>query len=484
MIITNYLNSNWLFEQKKANPDKIFLTGEENHYTFSKVYKLVTGFEHFISGKIKKNSYVPLLCENNPDFIIAIFALWQIGATPVVLNHKLRQDELTEVIQQFDFDYILLHSDLKNKFSFTNAKKIIFPVPLDFDIEKTLPNKYESTAVVLFTSGSKSRPKGVKLSFGNLFAGAFSFDYEFNSSPEDKFLASLPFYHIGGFSIITRSVLSGMQIIFPSGLKTENLLLAIRKYKPNYVSLVPTMLKRLLEKGLNHYEELKNVFVGGGPSAHNILTNAIRKQLPVTLVYGATETTSMVALKKLKDISSEFNGLHPIINVILKISDERKKELPINTKGEIVVTAPQVAQGYLNKDEYSAEKFEGNSFYTGDAGYIDESGKLFVLGRKDDIIISGGENINPAEIEEALISHPEIEDAYVFGETSEEWGEQIVAAIKVSVNSNLANSTLTEFLRTKIASFKIPKKFFFMDAIPRTALGKVKQSELKKLINS
>ncbi len=474
---------NWLFAQKEINPDKIFLTTDDGQLTFSEVYELVIKFEHFLSGKIKKDSYVPLLCENNPGFIVSIFALWQYGATPVVLNHKLTQREITAIIQRYNFSHILLHSGLQNKFSFTNINQIIFPDFFDYDVEETKAGNYKSTAVVLFTSGSKGEPKGVKLSFENLFHNALSFNYEFKSAAEDKFLASLPFYHIGGFSIITRSVLCGMQIIFPNGLKTENLLTALKVHKPTYISLVPTMLKRLIEKGLTHYEGLKNIFVGGAPSTRNILTDALGKHLPVTLVYGATETSSMIAFKKLKDSNDEYNGLKPMRNVNLKITDDRKNEMPANTIGEIVVSAPQVAQGYLHNKESSAVKFENNSYYTGDAGYIDETGKLFVLGRKDGIIISGGENVNPSEIEEALLLHPGVEDVYVFGEANAEWGEQIVAAVKIIANSNITISNLKEYLRTKIASYKIPKKFFFVDAIPRTELGKVKQSELKNLLN-
>ncbi len=483
MIIDN-AKSDWLKEQTKVRPDKIFIIGEKEHYTFSEVYKSVIAFTRFLSGKIKRHSYVPLLCENNPDFIVATFAIWQTGAVPVLINHKLKQHEVTEILRQFEYDYILLHSGLTEKFSLQESKKIVFPVHRDVEIEETYDSRSEATAVVLFTSGSRGKPKGVKISFENLWESVFSFDSAFELSEKDKLLASLPFYHIGGFSIIVRSILSGAQIIFPANLKTGNILRSIKKHKPTFISLVPTMLKRLTETGLNHYSGLKNIFVGGGPSAQNILISAINKQLPITLVYGATETSSMIAEKKIDNNFTGESFVVPMRNVKITIVDEQRNELPAYSKGEIVVTAPQVAEGYLNNPDSTAEKFEGKSFYTGDYGYTDNTGKLFILGRKDDLIISGGENINPAEIEYALTSYPEIEDAYVFGEANEEWGESLVAAIKISDDSKLNIYELKEYLRKKIAPFKIPKKFFFVESIPRTQLGKVNKPELIKKINS
>ncbi len=477
------LHDNWLFRQSTLNPDKIFLSDKNRNYSFSEVYQEVLSLAESLRDKTKPNKFVPVLCENNIHFVFAVFALWELGAVPVPVNYKLHKNEILELLSQFEYDYILLHKSLKEKSGLTFEKAQLFPFENKRKLLTEEKSGYGSLAVIIFTSGSRGKPKGVKISFENILASAVSFDSEFQISHSDKFLCSLPFYHIGGFSIITRAVLSGVSVVFPASLRTNDILTSIKEDKPTMVSLVPTMLKRLIDKETEPDNGLRYVFLGGAAAPDDLIEKAVKLNYPVTLVYGATETSSMVAAKIITKEKSKPFSVKPLKNVEIKIIDRNGKTLPPNCKGEIIVSAPQVAGGYLNNEGESKIKFSGKSFYTGDFGYKDDAGSLYILGRIDDIIISGGENINPSEIENVLMQHPEIKDAYIFGERSEEWGEQITAAV-VTQNETLAGDEIKDFLRSHLSAFKIPKKIFFIDSIPRNSLGKVIKPELQKKLTS
>ncbi len=474
---------NWLAQQAKINPGNIFLKGKNNRVvSFSETYGAVLNFAGELVGETQPNKFVPLLCENNIDFVFAVFALWQIGAVPVPLNYKLHKNEIKTILSQFDFDFLLVHKNLKKKFDFTEFTSLYFPFEKHKD-NKKFNDYYNSTAVIIFTSGSRGKPKGVKISFKNLYASAISFDDAFQITPDDELLASLPFYHIGGFSIITRTVLSGAQIIFPESSGSNDIQSALNTYRPTMVSFVPTMLKRLTESDFTVYDKLRYVFLGGASSSKKLIKKALGKKLPVTLVYGSTETSSMIAAKRIESGTGIDNYVIPMKNVNIQIINNKNVFLKPNEKGEILISAPQVAEGYLNPTADERNKLKSGTFHSGDFGYLDENGNLHILGRSDDIIISGGENINPAEIEEILLSNPEIRDAYVFGEQNEEWGEQITAAVVKHEESDLDGEKTKYFLQLKLSSFKIPKKIYFVKSIPRSSLGKVLKPELEKLIN-
>ncbi|GAB6281766.1 MAG: hypothetical protein STSR0008_05070 [Ignavibacterium sp.] len=516
---------------------------------------------------IKENEGIVILSENNFWEVILIFSLWNIGAFPIPLNTRLLNSELESIINFINPENIIINSELSesnfslNNFNQNNFSKKINPIffsvndlikylehsnfifndkkkivnlnnnKIDEEIYSIDEHLLEQTAVMIFTSGTTSlsqgksnKPKGVVLSFRNLISSAFLGNDIFHFTNQDKWLLSLPLYHIGGFSILVRALLFDSNIIIPQSLKIENLVSAIEKVNPTLVSFVPTQLKRILEiekikkendntsKRLS--ENIRAVILSGGPSEISLIKNAIKNGWKIYKGYGSSETSAFLTLLPFEDISnpSTSSGKEKInsvgkplshselnLNVDIKIISTNIDNL-INTndekiiinndsennlqKGEIIISSPTLTKGYFNNPEETNKKFINGYFYTGDYGYFDEDGYLYIETRRTDLIISGGENINPFEVEEKLLQHPQIKECCVFGLKDEEWGEILSVVLVTKQNKEISYSEIKDFLSNKIASYKIPKKIFYTKEIPKTSLGKIKRAEIKSYFNS
>lgn len=474
----------WLSQQAELKPNSAFLISGNNTISFGQLNDRVKIAASFLkSNRIGEGSKVAVLSENNHNFIIITLALWKLNAIPVPVNVRLTSLEIEKQLLHAGCKHICIHSDLKESyklsrnfppifFPFDNAVEVIDPVN-NFDLNRT--------ALLLYTSGSTGEPKGVELTFKNLFESAKAADTIINHSDDDIWMASLPFYHIGGFSIITRALLTGVALVIPDSLKTEVVHKAIMKFKPTLISLVPTMLKRLMVAGTKGNKFFRHAFVGGGPAESALLNNAIQLGWNLVKVYGSTETASMVTALSTKDFESkpEAAGL-PIGKSIISIYDESGNLLGANQTGEIGIKGPSVMKGYLKENA----PVNDEHFLSGDLGYIDEEGYLFVTGRKKDIIISGGENVNIREIENVILKFRGVVETAVFGIEDKEWIEAIAAAV---VFKNIEGTEIIElqnFMHENLPSFKIPKRIFVIDEIPKTEMGKTDINSLKKLLRN
>jgi O-succinylbenzoic acid--CoA ligase len=327
------------------------------------------------------------------------------------------------------------------------------------------------TALILFTSGSSGKPKAVMLSFENLIQSAVIGNVVLNQTSKDKWLASLPFYHIGGFSIIFRALMFGTSIIIPDSLSNDDLSESIKKSKPTLISLVTNQLKNFIDKDFTPPIDLRTVLLGGGFSDKYLILKAIDKGWMIAKVYGSTETSSLISFMNPDEVKKkpEASG-KPIPPNKIIITDE----------GGIIIQSPAVMKGYFNNDE-TAGGIKDGYYFTGDIGYLDDEGYLFVEAKRNDLIISGGENVNPFEVENSILIHPEIKEACVIGIDSEEWGQIVSAAIVLKEGEALSEKKLRDFLRDKLPSFKIPKKIKFVNQLPKSGLGKILRKEVKNL---
>ena len=336
---------------------------------------------------------------------------------------------------------------------------------------------------MLFTSGSSGTPKCVPITFNNLFSSAKSADEFINHSTNDVWLASLPFYHIGGFSIITRTVLSGCCMVIPKSLKKISLKEVIEQYSPSLLSLVPVMFNKLLGKHLRPWEQLKVIFIGGGPVSEEFVSDALNKNFPIALVYGSTETSSMVTFSSSENLRK--NGLSagvPFNKVKIEIIADEKLTSNGNTIGRISVQSESVADSYFNP-ALNEEKGNLNNgkFVTDDLGFFDGKGNLNIIGRRDDIIISGGENISLLEIKKKLCAEFQLNDFEVLGVKDKKWAQSYI--IIVETTNEILEKEISTFLQSKLASFKLPKNIYTVKKIPRNEMGKVQKEKLKQIIN-
>ncbi len=468
--------------RQEINPENSAVITNRCTFSYSELQKdAVEAAGLLLNSGVAKDDYVPVLCENNKDFIVLVLALWLIDAVPMPINIKLTGKEIEQLLSVPKSEKIFVHKNLKNNFD--SFQKTVFPFDKNdsnnFSINSL--NDINRTAVVIFTSGSTGIPKGVMLSFKNIIRSAETGDQVLNQTSEDRWLASLPFYHIGGFSIITRAFLYGASLIIPGSSDTKEFAECITKFKPTLASFVSTQLKRLLDNNIKPNEELRNVLLGGGFIDDELLYSAIHKGWKITKVYGSSETSSFVSALTFNEIKSKSNSagkaLHP--NEII-IVDENRKILPPLTSGEIAVKSDSVMKGYLNNEEETERKLSGGYYYTGDIGSLDNDGYLYIEARRTDLIVTGGENVNPLEIENTILQHKNVWECCVVGLKDKTWGHIIAAAI-VSEDAVINQANIREFLEGKLAGYKIPKKFLFLDKLPRNALGKIEKEKIKNL---
>jgi O-succinylbenzoic acid--CoA ligase len=468
----------------KQNPSDKGIISSEVTYTFNELRdKVLTTASSLKDKGVSSQDNIGILGPNNLDFVINILALWQLSAVPVPLNTRLTESEISEQLTLANCQTILVQKEFSTKIA--NDQRKLIEYPFELSIDNSFNGKTEirpkDPAVIIFTSGSTNRSKGVILNFGNLYNSAINSNHLLRYSHSDRWLATLPFYHVGGFSILARSLLFGIPLIIPDSLSFRDISKSLVRWQPTFISLVAAQLKRFVEEGVVPNPELKNCLLGGGFSDNELIKNAYELGWPANKVYGSTETSSFVTALLADEIIFKPNSVGRAVPTNkFFIYDSNGNELKPFEIGEIVIQSNALMSGYLNEAE-TKNTLKDGFYYSGDLGYMDEDGYLFIEGRKNFLISTGGENINPLEVEKVLLQHPFVKEAAVFPIEDKEWGEIIGAAVVLKSNSEkISYDELKIFLQERIAGFKIPKKIFFEDKLPKTDLGKI---EKDKLIN-
>jgi O-succinylbenzoic acid--CoA ligase len=308
----------------------------------------------------------------------------------------------------------------------------------------------ESVATVVHTSGTIAAPRPVSLTYGNWLASALGSAVALGLDPDERWLCPMPLVHVGGLSIPIRSAIYGTTVVLRERFDTDAVADALRDadQRITVVSLVPTMLARLLDAGLHDPPTLRWALLGGGPIAPALLERARRAGVPVAPTYGMTEACSQIAT----------HGW-PLPGVEVRSAKD----------GELLVRGPTVAPASLAIDGW---------LHTGDLGAIDAGGRLTITGRKAHTIITGGENVAPAEVEAVLVEHPAIADAAVHARLDPEWGEAVVATVVLRDGLILNVDELRAFCAERLAGYKVPKTVELVERLPRTESGKLLRREL------
>jgi O-succinylbenzoic acid--CoA ligase len=432
-----------------------------------------------------------------PAFVFAVHATLRLGWQLAPLNTRLAAEELDTRIGRLDPELILCGRDTEDGVAEALGSGTAADVELlTVDEPRTRtsralpdpdrpvgpdPHAPDDTALILFTSGTTGEPKGVRLTPGNLVSSAVSSAFRLGVSPGDRWLCCLPMYHMGGLAPTVRSALYGTTLLVQREFDADATAAVLAEEGITGVSLVPTQLSRLLDAGVEA-PDLRTILLGGAPAPETLLDRAAEAGLPVYPTYGLTETASQVATALPQDVKNHPGTVgQPLFGTTVRLVDggepvERGRE------GEIVVDGPTVTPGYL---EAGRDSFSEFGFHTGDLGRRDEDGRLWVLGRLDDTIITGGELVAPAEVAARLRRVPGIESAAVVGLEDEEWGER-VSALLVAGPDAPDHETLRERVlahcRDALADYKHPKTVGFADAIPRTHSGTIDRERVRALL--
>jgi O-succinylbenzoic acid--CoA ligase len=361
------------------------------------------------------------------DLVVLLHACWMAGA--VAVPHDLR---LTEA-ERPAADHVV---------------DAVAPRPVD---GTSLHREHDlaATAVLLQTSGTSGAPKPVELSFGNLLWSALGSGVALGTHPAERWLCALPLAHVGGLGIVVRSAIGATTALVHPGWDTERVLGALERDGVTLVSVVPTTLARLLDAGPRRPPHLRCALAGGAPVPPALVRRALRAGIPVAQTYGLTEATSQVTTAAPGDAAPDAGP--PLFCTRVRIAPD----------GEIHVAGPTVAGP------------PGRELATGDLGALDPAGRLTVTGRKADTIVSGGENVAPAEVEAVLAEHPAVSEAVVLGRPHPEWGEAVVARVVLRPGAHASEAELRRHAAERLAGFKVPKEIAFTSALPRTRSGKI-----------
>ncbi|MBM3179611.1 MAG: o-succinylbenzoate--CoA ligase [Chloroflexi bacterium] len=479
--------NDWLAERAAQKPDAPALEfmGQKWNYEFLNnwVEALVDGFK---KREINKGARIGIYLSNQPVYVALIHALARIGAVAVPLNTRLAQAELEWQIQQSQCEFLVCNQDffLSGSELIGSEERILvsddFPTPQHAARPARTRSELRPDSVqgIFFTSGTTGFPKGAMLTFDNHHASALASAERLGLDPRDRWLLTMPLYHIGGMAIVFRAAIYGITIVLHSGFDVDAVHHALMYENITHVSLVPTMLHRLLEKypDFKPSPSLRAILLGGAGAPASLLEKAITLNLPIALTYGLTEAASQAATSTPEQTRAKPGSVgKPLQGTIISIVDESGKSLPNGEVGEIVVSGKTVMRGYLGKSRLRSPRRGKRDLHTGDIGYLDTDGDLWILTRRIDLIVSGGENVYPEEVERALMKHPAVSEACVVGVPDLEWGQSVAAA--VVLHGACDGETLIRFLREQVAGYKVPRQIVFVESLPHTASGKLMRAK-------
>ncbi len=498
------MTSDWLTSRVQASPQKTALIIGEQQWTYAELDQKVNRVcARLVDAGVESGDFVGVLMPNCLEYVCLIHALARLGAILVPLNTRLTAAELQWQIEHVGCELVLYAEELVDELSIVNSQwSMVNESWLDGDLSLTINNcqlTIDNYQAVVFTSGTSGKPKGVPLTFNNHFYSALASGYRLGVLPDDVWLSCLPLYHVGGLAVIWRSCLYGTAVNLHPRFILEDVNRALDSLPITLISLVPTMLHRLLETRRHWPASLRLILLGGAAAAPELVERANgleRKQLTidncqlsivnsplVAPTYGLTEAASQVATMTPAEAAQKPGSVgKPLLFTGVEIVDENGRSLPPNAYGEIVVTGPTVIAGYFNAqritDSDSSFNPHPSSFHTGDIGYLDDDGDLWLVQRRSDLIVSGGENVYPAEVEAALKRHPAVANACVVGLPDAEWGQTVAAMVQLLPEASLTESELLAFCRDRLARYKQPRLLKFVSELPLTASGKIARQEV------
>ncbi|SFG90353.1 2-succinylbenzoyl-CoA synthetase [Sporolactobacillus nakayamae] len=484
---TNPAMPQWLSQRARLTPNRIAFETKDEQLTFNQLLARVRQAASALrSAGIHPSDHVASLQGNTLACAVTVHALMMLGAVMVPLNTRLSVDELAGQIQDSDCRLLITDQKFEQKASqaigrincaliHTEKWTDCEPSPDDFDKEIQLGNP----CTIIFTSGTTGHPKGVVLTYGNHWWNANASLINLGLSPDDKWLCCVPLFHVSGLSILMKSVIYGMPVYLQKKFYPQGVNQLIMDGGITHISVVASMLQRMMDAlgNQNTYPKtLRCILLGGGPVPKSLLQRCLDQEMPIYQTYGMSETASQaVTLPPDYMLEKAGSAGQPLFPLQVRISGATPHE-----PGEILIKGPTVFSHYLNNPEATREAFNGEWFHSGDIGYLDEDGFLFVLDRRKDLIISGGENVYPAEIESVLNGCAGISRAGVIGIPDTQWGRVPIAFVSLKEGANFSETELINSCKEHLASYKVPKRIFTLPSLPENASHKLLRRKLYK----
>lgn len=457
---------------------------------------------------VGKGDRVALLCLNSPQMMEIYVAVAKIGAISVPVNFRLHPDEMAYVLEDSGASLLFASSAFLEAAEQAVGRacgvREVLRVPVGderatgegADLEPliasgspdrvTVDIDHDDVCVIMYTSGTTGRPKGAMLTHGNFFYNAINaMGFDSGIGRTDVTISAAPLFHIGALGVHTLPFLFiGASVVIIEAFTPDQWVEAAERHGVTKAFLVPAMWAAVaatpsLETA--DLSALRLAISGGAPCPMPVITAMTDRGIAFTEGFGMTETSPNAACLQPEDVVEHAGSVgRPVAFVDFCILDELDQEVPVGEVGELCLRGPSVFIGYWERPEATEEAIRDGWFHTGDLARVDDEGFYTLVDRKKDMVITGGENVYPVEVERVLYEHPEIVEVAVIGVSDETWGEAVAAVVVRADGSSLDEEGLVAWTRDRIARFKVPRQVSFVDELPRNATGKILKRELRR----
>ena len=495
--------SAWIEQHAVSSPDRVAIRFEGAEISYRALHVRIqktAGFLHNTHG-VRLGDRVAYLGFNTPECVIVFFACARLGAIYLPLNWRLALPELDHVLGHAEPKVLITDSPHRESaVRLVNGRSgcalidhaSVVPVSEDSDTtlaESNFGGDPDVPLLLVYTSGTTGQPKGAVLTQNALLFNALNSVHMHELTPSDNILTVLPMFHVGGMNIhTTPGLYIGATISIHPRFDPAATLAAIENDRPSLLVLVPATIAALIQQPnwqTTDLTSLRIVTTGSSIVPRSLIEAWHDRGIPVIQVYGSTETGPVALYQREEDAmmsvgSTGRGALHTEVRIVNDTGEDVKP----GVSGELLLRGPNLFQKYWKDHSASEEAFEADWFFTGDIGYRDERGYVFINDRKTDVVISGGENIYPAELEQVLDRIDGIAESSVVGAADDKWGEIPVAVVVINKKSTITAEEILSAFDGHLARYKHPKAVSFIPALPRNVMGKVLKHELRRAVEN
>jgi fatty-acyl-CoA synthase len=496
----------WLTKRAILTPDKEAVVDGVKRLTYRQLNGRVNRLSKALQGLgLKSGDRLSILSTNCVGYVETIMAAAKLGAMLVPLNWRLTPTELTFILKDSGAETLLFHPDLLETVDSLKGKaglkrmvvfgweerggaraceQLLESQTDDEPVTDTAPD-LDTPHIIMYTAGTTGRPKGAVLSQGASFWNAVNLTVAMDFTSKDRNLAVLPMFHIGGIGLFTLPMLymGGTVVIQRTFDPAETLRLLETEKITLFFGVAAIFLFLIQHPDFKKeaFEKVRVVMSGGAPLPVSLVHQYQEAGIVLQQGFGMSEAAPSIAtLEKALAIQKAGSIGKPLMHVEARVVNDEMKDMPVDRVGELVIRGPNLMKGYWNRPEATEEAFSGGWFHTGDLARMDSDGDLYIVERKKDMFISGGENVYPAEVENAVYELPQVSEAAVIGIQDEKWGEVGKAVVVVKEDQNLTEEEVINHLKGRLAKYKIPRSVVFVKALPRNAAGKVLKNALRE----
>ncbi|HZG80226.1 MAG TPA: o-succinylbenzoate--CoA ligase [Brevibacillus sp.] len=496
--------ANWMDKRAFITPDRIALIDESRQLTYREMSAEINRYAHMLEVRyeLQQGERIGIWATNSIEYLMLLFAIAKLGCIAVVLNVRLTPRELEYQLNDSGSRLLIVETSFRQEaesiLANTGVQQVLWfdqgegschqlpeqasAYPSDLLIREGVAG--DTPFIICYTSGTTGKPKGAVLTQENMFWNAVNNVLALDLTSFDKSLTLLPMFHIGGIGLFALPTLfAGGTVIVPHRFDPAKTLQLIEEHRVTIVMGVPTIydfIRKSPNFPTSNLDSIRWFYCGGAPCPHELIQSYLDRGVPFAQGFGMTETSPTVFMTSREDYGRKIGSIgKPVMFCDIRVVDEGGEDVGPGEIGELWIKGGNVMQGYWNRPVATAESFRDGWLLTGDLVTRDEEGFVTIIGRKKDMIISGGENIYPLEVEQVISQLPAVDEVAVVGVADAKWGEVPVAAIAVKTGHELREDDVKQYCQKRLAKYKVPVRIDFVKALPKNATGKIDKKTIK-----